>query len=59
MDWDEPTLSKKPQPKDLAPLGVAQLEEYIATLEAEITRAKAEIGKRQNSRSSAEALFRK
>ena len=35
--------NKKPQPKDLSLLGIAELEEYIAGLESEIARARAEI----------------
>jgi uncharacterized small protein (DUF1192 family) len=50
---------KKPQPKDLSRLGVAELEEYIAELEAEIVRARAEIAHRLGQRQGAEALFRR
>lgn len=38
---------------------VAQLEDYIAALRAEIARAEAGIAARQNHRSAAEAFFRK
>ena len=47
-----------PKPKDLTLLGIAELEEYIAALEAEIARARAEIAAKQKQRSGAEALFR-
>lgn len=47
-----------PKPKDLTLFGVAELEEYIAALEGEITRARAEIAARQKQRSGAEALFK-
>jgi uncharacterized small protein (DUF1192 family) len=50
---------KKPQPKDLSRLGVAELEEYIAGLEAEIARARDEIALRQRDRQGAEALFKR
>lgn len=46
------------KPKDLGNLGVAELEAYIAALEAEIVRARAEIGTKLGRRGGAEALFR-
>ncbi len=48
-----------PKPKDLTLLGIAELEEYIAGLEAEIARARAEIAAKQKQRSGAEALFKR
>lgn len=48
-----------PKPKDLTLLGIAELEEYIARLEAEIGRARAEIAVKQRQRSGAEALFKR
>lgn len=50
---------QRPKPKDLTLLGIAELEEYIATLEAEIARARSEIAAKQKQRSGAEALFRR
>ena len=50
---------KKPQPKDLSRLGVAELEEYIAGLEGEIARARTEIAHRLGQRQGAEALFKR
>ena len=50
---------KKPQPKDLSRLGVAELEEYIADLQGEIGRARAEIAARLGQRQGAEALFKR
>ena len=47
------------KPKDLTLLGIAELQEYIAALKAEITRARAEIAAKQNQRSGAEALFKR
>lgn len=38
---------------------VSQLKEYIAELQAEITRAEAAIGARNDHRAAAEAFFRK
>jgi uncharacterized small protein (DUF1192 family) len=48
-----------PKPKDLTLWGIAELEEYIAGLEAEIARARAEIAAKQQQRSGAEALFKR
>ena len=48
-----------PKPRDLSLLGIAELEEYIAGLEAEIARARAEIAAKQRQRSGAEALFKR
>ncbi|MGE0259661.1 MAG: DUF1192 domain-containing protein [Alphaproteobacteria bacterium] len=59
---DEEDLVPRNQPKkprDLTLLGVAELQEYIAVLEAEIARARAEIAAKQKQRSGAEALFRR
>jgi uncharacterized small protein (DUF1192 family) len=47
------------KPKDLTLLGIAELEEYIAALDVEIARARAEIAAKQRQRSGAEALFRR
>ena len=40
-------------------VGIAELEEYIAGLESEIARARAEIAAKQRQRSGAEALFKR
>ncbi len=59
---DEEDLLPQRQPpklKDLTLLGVAELEEYIAGLESEIARARAEIAVKQQQRSGAEALFKR
>jgi uncharacterized small protein (DUF1192 family) len=48
-----------PKPKDLTLMGIAELEEYIATLDAEIARARAEIAAKQKQRSGAEAIFKR
>ena len=50
---------KKPQLKDLSPLGLAELEDYIAGLEAEIERARAEIARKRAQKSGAEQLFKR
>mgnify|MGYP001254080871 CR=1 FL=1 len=60
MDWDDlDPKTKKPKPKDLSPLGVADLQAYIADLKAEIARTELELTKRDATRAGAEAFFRK
>lgn len=60
MEWDDLEPRKvKPKPKDLQPLSVAELTDYIAELEAEIARARAMIDAKQKDRSQADGLFRK
>ena len=59
MDEDElPRLRKQPL-KDLAPLGIAELEAYIAELETEIARTRDAIEARRKHRSGIEGLFKK
>jgi uncharacterized small protein (DUF1192 family) len=45
-------------PRDLEPMAVAELREYIGDLRAEIARVEADIVKKGDSRSAAEAFFR-
>jgi uncharacterized small protein (DUF1192 family) len=59
---DEEDLLPQRQPpklKDLTLLGVTELEDYIAGLESEIARARAEIAVKQRQRSGAEAIFKR
>ena len=59
---DDEDLAPQLQPrklKDLTLLGIAELEEYIAGLDSEIARARAEIAVKQRQRSGAEALFKR
>ena len=46
-------------PRDLAPLGIAELEAYIGELRAEIVRTEAAIKAKQGQRTGAEAFFKK
>ena len=50
-------LQTKPKPRDLQPLSVQELEDYIAALEAEIIRADAMIAKKQAHKNGIDALF--
>ena len=59
---DEEDLLPLRQPakkKDLTPMAIAELEAYIAGLEQEIVRARAEIAAKRNQRGGAEALFKR
>jgi uncharacterized small protein (DUF1192 family) len=49
----------RPPPKDLTPMGVAELEAYIAELRAEIARAEAAIKAKLGQRAGAESVFKK
>jgi uncharacterized small protein (DUF1192 family) len=60
MDEEDLLPQRQPKkPKDLTLLGIAELEEYIAGLEGEIARARAEIAAKQKQRSGAESLFKR
>ncbi|HTS92514.1 MAG TPA: DUF1192 domain-containing protein [Stellaceae bacterium] len=50
---------KKPPPKDLSPMAIAELEGYIEGLQAEIERARAEIARKRAQKSGAEQLFKR
>jgi uncharacterized small protein (DUF1192 family) len=52
----------RPKPRRVAELkldtlGVAELEDYVAELRAEIVRAESEIGRKRGHRSAADAVF--
>jgi len=60
MDEEDLLPQRQPvKPRDLTLLGIAELEEYIAGLETEIARARAEIAAKQRQRTGAEALFKR
>jgi uncharacterized small protein (DUF1192 family) len=60
MDLEDFEPRNKPKkPRDLTPYGVAELQEYIAMLQAEIERARGAIAAKQGHRSSADAFFKK
>jgi len=59
MDTDElDPVKKKPQKKDLTRMSVGDLNEYIAELKVEITRAEAEIARKTKAKSGAEGFFK-
>lgn len=51
-------LTKRPKPKDLEVMSIEALQEYIAGLEAEIERARAEIAAKENHRAAADSVFK-
>jgi uncharacterized small protein (DUF1192 family) len=59
-DEDEIAKSKRPQmfPRNIDGYSLSQMQEYIAELEAEIAKVKAEINKRDSVKAKAEALFK-
>jgi uncharacterized small protein (DUF1192 family) len=60
MDEEDLLPGRKPvPPRDLTLLGIAELEEYIAGLRAEIARTEAEITEKRKHRGGAEALFKR
>jgi len=60
MDWDEPVTKKKRlEPANLEILGIQELNDYIAELQAEIERARGAIASKQGVRAGAEALFKR
>lgn len=58
-DEDLQPREQKPPVKNLDVLSIEALEEYIAELETEIERVRADIAKKQSARSAAESVFRK
>lgn len=58
-DEDLEPRRKKPPLRDLAPLAIAELEDYIGELKAEIARVEGEIQAKRKQRGGAESLFKK
>jgi uncharacterized small protein (DUF1192 family) len=60
MDEDDLDPRRKvPKPKDLTPLSIAELEDYIAAMEGEIVRVRAAIAAKRNQRGGAESIFKR
>jgi uncharacterized small protein (DUF1192 family) len=47
------------QPRNLEPLSIDQLKAYIAVLEGETARVRANIAEKESVRSAAEAFFKR
>lgn len=52
-------LRATPKPRNLDPMSIEQLNEYIVELDAEIARVRAEIASKSAHLGTAEELFRK
>jgi len=48
-----------PKPRDLSGMGIGELEDYIAGLEAEIARAREVIAAKQAARQGADSFFKR
>jgi uncharacterized small protein (DUF1192 family) len=61
IDSDDLELPQKAKPKlrDLQPMSIGELEDYIAEMEAEIVRADEMIAKKKAHKSGIESLFGK
>lgn len=59
MDLDDLEPKKaKPKPKNLSDLSIEALHEYIAELEAEIERVRADIAGKESAKSAADSFFK-
>ena len=60
MDINDDLPQNMPKPKrDLDPMSIEELNDYIAEMQEEIERVRAEIAKKEAHRSGVEALFKK
>jgi len=59
MDFEElePKAAKK-TPRNLEPMAIAELEEYIEKLKAEIARVEAQIAAKKKQQTGAASLFK-
>lgn len=55
---DRPLRAPKPK-RDLDPMSIDELEEYIGEMETEIVRVRAEIARKQAHRAGADIFFKK
>lgn len=59
MDIDDlEPQKKKPKPKDLDDMGIEQLEEYLAELEAEAERVRVKIAEKKDYLAGAGKFFK-
>lgn len=60
MDVDDPEPRAKPQAlRNLDPMSIAELTDYIAELEGEIVRVREAITRKQAVKAGAEAFFKR
>lgn len=59
MDWDDlDPIKKKPQKKNLGPMSIDNLKEYIDELKGEIARVEAAIADKDKARKGADSFFK-
>jgi uncharacterized small protein (DUF1192 family) len=58
-DEDLAAQKRPPKKKDLMPLSIAELEDYIAAMEEEILRVREAIAAKRKQRGGAESLFKR
>jgi len=58
-DDDLAAQQQRPRKKDLTPLSLAELEDYIAAMEEEIRRVREAIAAKRKQRGGAESLFKR
>ena len=58
-DEDLAAQKQPPKKKDLTPLSIAELEDYIAAMEEEILRVREAIAAKRKQRGGAESLFKR
>jgi uncharacterized small protein (DUF1192 family) len=58
-DEDLAAQKQPPRKKDLTPLSIAELEDYIAAMEQEILRVREAIAGKRKQRGGAESLFKR
>ncbi|HEX3498062.1 MAG TPA: DUF1192 domain-containing protein [Stellaceae bacterium] len=58
-DEDLAAQKQPPKKKDLTPLSIAELEDYIIAMEQEIERVREAIAAKRKQRGGAESLFKR
>jgi uncharacterized small protein (DUF1192 family) len=58
-DEDLAAQKQPPRKKDLTPLSIGELEDYVAAMEEEIGRVREAIAAKRKQRGGAESLFKR
>ena len=58
IDDDLDPKTKQPKLKDLDPMSVSELEEYITSMKSEIIRVEADIAKKKAHQDAVSSLFK-
>jgi uncharacterized small protein (DUF1192 family) len=59
LDDEPPRKKEGPQARNLEPLSIAELEDYIRWLEGEISRTHGEIKRKKAATAAADGFFKK